>query len=172
MLMLNRKLSNSKRRNIRFCNLNNAKNIGIIYNLDDERDSHKLLRFIKYLKEEFGVRKISAITYFEGKEMPSFLIANSSLQCFVTKDLTWRNEPVKDVCLDFIEQDFDLLIDVSNQFVIPLKSILVDSKAKFKVGKYSEENEAYYDFMIDSKHIDFHDFTKELVEYLTIINEK
>ena len=170
--LLKNKLSKNKDRKVRFCNLNNAKKVGLLYNIDDERDSHKLLRFIKTLKEDFGIRNVKAISYFQDKNSPSFLEGNNSVQYFITSDLSWRREPKNDVCIEFMKQEFDLLIDLSNEFVIPLKSVLLDSKAKFKVGKYSKENEAYFDFMINSKHIDFYEFTQELVRYLTMINEK
>lgn len=170
--LLNSKLNRKRTTNVRFCNLNNAKTVGLIYNIDDERDSHKLLRFIKTLKEDFGIRHVKAISFSEAKEPLSFLGSSNSIQSFVTKDLTWRREPKDDVCKEFIEQNFDLLIDLSNEFVIPLKNVLLDSNAKFKVGKYTEENKAYYDFMINSEHIDFFEFTQELVKYLTMIDEK
>ena len=167
---LNRLLVNSKARSIFFCNLNKASNVGLIASVKDEEDYKKIINFIEYLKGDIGIRKVNAITFYNEKEIPSFLQTKLSFDFFTSEDLSWNREPLKDACKNFMKEDFDILIDLTDDFIIPLRNILAKSKASFKVGKYSEDNEAYYDFMIDSKHNNFHQFTKEAVRYLTIIN--
>ncbi len=167
---LNKMLASHKARNILFCNLNNAKNVGLIASIKNEDDYKKVQTFIKYLKGEIGVRNVETIVFYNEKVEASFLSSKLSFDFFTSEDVSWSRKPLKEACINFSEEKFDVLIDLTDEFIIPLRIILVQSKAKFKVGKYSAENEPYYDFMIDSEHNNFHQFTKEAVRYLTLIN--
>ena len=166
---LNSLLAKSNR-NALFCNLNKANSVGLITSIKNEEDYQKLITFVKYLKGDIGVRNVKAIAFYSEKDEPYFLQSKLSFDYFTSEEVSWNRDPIKDTCISFIKEDFDILIDLTDEFIIPLRSILVQSKAGFKVGKYSVENEPYYDFMIDSEHNNFSQFTKEAVRYLTIIN--
>ena len=154
-----------------FMNLNKAKSIGLIYEVTNEQELKQIQNFANHLKGEFGIKVVYSLVYIKEKETPNYIQAKHSLDYFLSSDLTWRKEPTKDVCKSFIEKDFDILIDLTGEFSLPLRFILVQSKAKFKVGRFSETNQAFYDFMITCKEKDnFKSFTKEVVRYLTMIN--
>ena len=73
--------------------------------------------------------------------------------------------------LDFLEQQFDILIDISIIKTIPLLYLLVHSKAKFKVGWQGEGNN-FYDLNIDvSKNPNSQYLMEQIVYYLENINE-
>lgn len=169
---LNSLLKKESSRSINFCNLNNAKSIGLLIELKEETDYKKLLNFIKLLKGDYGVRNVSSIAFYNNKEEASFLQAKLSFDFFLATDVNWRREPQKEACNIFMNEKFDVLIDLTDSFSIPLRRILLTSKAQFKVGRFSEENQMYYDFMIDSNKSNFTQFTQEVVRYLTMINEK
>lgn len=169
---LNSLLTKRVDRKVSFCNLNNAKNVGLLIQLKEEKDYEQLTRFIKNLKGDYGIKNVSALAFYKGKETPAFLNAKLSFDCFLPSDLNWKREPQKQACETFKNEEFDLLIDLTEGFVLPLRFILLTSKAKFKVGRFSEENAKYYDFMIDAGQTKFSQFTQELLRYLTTINEK
>lgn len=165
-------LNQKQDRKVTFCNLNNAKSVGILCAIGDESDYKRLINFIKELKGEYGVRTVNSLAFYNDKEEPFFLQSKLSFDFFLPTDLNWKREPLKSVCKSFTDESFDILIDLTEEFNIPLRNLLLQSKAKFKVGRYNEENQNYYDFMINSEHSNFSEFTKEIVRYLTMINEK
>lgn len=165
-------LSKKSTRQVSFCNLNNAKTIGLIVALKDEADYKRIMSFIKVLKGDYGVRNVSALAFYQDSEEPLFLKSKLSFDFFLETDLSWRKEPLKLNCKSFVDENFDILIDLTDSFSIPLRHLLLVSSAKFKVGRYSEVNTPYYDFMIDSEHSNFNQFTQEAIRYLTMINEK
>lgn len=157
---------------VTFCNLNNAKNVGLLIELKDETDYKKLQKFIKVLKGDYGVRNVSAMAFYNYKEEASFLQSKLSFDFFLSSDVNWRREPLKKSCENFKNEKFDILIDLTDEFSIPLRNLLLQSTSKFKVGKFSEQNQPYYDFMIDGAQSNFSQFTQEVTRYLTMINEK
>ncbi len=165
-------LAKQNNRKVIFCNLNQAKSIGLIYELKDESDQKRLLNFIKVLKGDFGVRNVKSLAFYNEKEEEFFLQSKLSFNYFLASDLNWRREPLKNECKTFADEQFDILIDLTDEFSIPLRSILLSSNAKFKVGKFNEINQSYYDFMIESETLNFNQFKEEIIRYLTMINAK
>lgn len=165
-------LKEQKSRRVTFCNLNNAKNVGLLIELKEESDYKILINFINVLKGDYGVRNVSAIAFFNQKDAPSFLQSKLSFDFFLASDLSWKREPLKKECINFKTEKFDVLIDLTDDFSIPLRSLLLESTSKFKVGKFSQKNQAYYDFMIEDEQTNFSQFTQEVIRYLTMINEK
>lgn len=169
---LNSLIKRPTKRQVSFCNLNNAKTIGILHAIENESDYKRLINFIRELKGEYGIRTVKSLVFYGEKEEPFFLQPKLSFDFFLPSDLNWKREPLKPVCTNFIQENFDILIDLTEEFQIPLRNLLLQSQAKFKVGRYSKENQNYYDFMINSEHSNFSEFTREIIRYLTIINEK
>ncbi len=159
--------------NKQFVNLNQAKSVGLIYKVGNEQELKQIQNFANYLKGEFGIKTVYSLVYIDKKEDPPYVQAKHSFDFFLSSDLSWRKEPIKDVCKNFQEKNFDIIIDLSDEFSLPLRFILVQSKAKFKVGRFSVANQPFYDFMITCKGKDnFNSFTKEVVRYLTMINAR
>mgnify|MGYP006921594351 CR=1 FL=1 len=70
---------------------------------------------------------------------------------------------------DFIDTDYDLLINYSNQSSIFMNLVALRSKAKFKVGFANNELQDLYDFMIDTASNKVDIFNAELAKYLQIL---
>ena len=74
--------------------------------------------------------------------------------------------------IDFIEKEFDILIDTSLNQIITFHYLVALSKAKMKVGKYSNRYD-YYDFVIDvGNNDDFAYFVNQIKHYLCELNKK
>ncbi len=169
---LNTLINQQTKRKVSFCNLNNAKSVGILFYIENESDFKRLLSFVKVLKGDYGVRNVSSLALYSENEEPFFLQSKLSFDFFLPSDLNWKREPLKPVCSTFVQEEFDLLIDLTEDFNIPLRNLLLKSKAKFKVGRYSEENQTFYDLMINAEGANFSEFTQESLRYLTMIHEK
>ena len=167
---LKRELKAAKRQ-VSVMNYGESSKIGILYLGDDEK-MHKLVRsYVKHLKEEEGIRKIMALSYFSGKILPAYLQAKLSFDFFTKKELNWHQRPSGTVVNNFVNEEYDILIDLSPPESLPLRFILVQSKARFKVGMMSDENQPYYDFLIDiGENQTPERFIEQVNHYLKILN--
>jgi hypothetical protein len=110
--------------------------------------------------------------FIDEKELPADYQSKLEFDFFTRKDLSRFYKPGGNTVKNFIQEDYDILIDLTSEEVIPLRYILNYSRARFKVGFYSEENQPYYDLMINMKKYNMIDFIDQVNHYLKIINTK
>ncbi len=139
-----------QRRRVTVSNFDSAKSIGIVYSLKDREYQDVVEKYVDFLKGEVGFKKIVILGYFDGPRVPSFIINQSIRYQYFTNKMVdfFCHGNCKEVA-SFIKEDFDVLIDLSDDFKVPVKHVVAYSKAKFKIGRLSEENEKYYDFMVE-----------------------
>lgn len=153
-------------------NLEEALSVGIIYQVDREETYHLVKKYVRFLKEHEGIRKIMALGFIDVKELPPEYQSKLEFDFFTRKELSRFLKPGGITVTNFINEDYDILIDLTNEQIIPLRYILNYSRARFKVGVYSEENEKFYDLMISMKKYNIVDFIDQVNHYLKIINTK
>ena len=156
-------------RRCQMTNLRDAKKIGILYTLDDVPDYDRVSEFVSLLQGDHKV--VKALGFVKNKNLVERFLPKLSYDFFSKRDLTWFYKPIHNQVKDFIEKEFDLLIDLSLHDNFPLKYISGLSKALFRVGKFSEINAEYYDMMIDMKPTTTsEEYLGQVQHYLTIIN--
>jgi len=150
-------------------NLENAYKIGLIYNASEETSYIKVSQFVKFLQNKG--KKVKALGFVKYKQIPHYCIPMLSFDFCTSKNINWFNKPSSVFVRDFINEEFDIIIDLNLDNNLSGQYISGLSKAKFKVGIFSESNSKYYDLMIklDNKR-NLNDYIKELIHYLTIIN--
>jgi len=150
-------------------NLRDAKKIGILYNLDDVPDYEVVAEFVTQLQHDR--KEVRALGYVKNKNLVSRFLPKLSYDFFSVRDMNWFYKPVKDKVMDFIQKDFDLLIDLDMKDSLPLKYISGLSMSMCRIGRYSEHSTSCYDFMIDVKSsTPVTEFIRQITHYLTIIN--
>ena len=150
-------------------NLNTAKSIGILYDATDLNDMMLVSEFVNDL---FKTKKdVKALGFVNKNELSHHHIPLLQFDFFFLKDLNWYYKPQNYIINNFVEKDYDILINLCDSTCIPIKYLAGSSQAKFKVGKY-EENIDLYDMMIDVKENTLSALIKEIHHYLTIINQK
>ncbi len=166
--LLNRRKKKLKR-NRKIQNFKSAKNIGILFyiNKNNQQDINKVLDFLSFLKKENS--NIKALAYINKKNIPYQFFNNKGMLYFCRKDLNIFEQPKKNAIGSFINEEFDVLIDLNIEGVFPLKYVSSLSKAKFKVGKYFHHLNGH-DMMLN---IDMNNTLDYMIEqtknYLTII---
>lgn len=169
-LSLKKELRTQATRKVVTTNLNDAKAIAFLYKINTEEDCIRVNKFMKYLKSEFGIKRVFFLGYWDNaKKDPEFLQTKLDFDFFSKKDLNWRGVPAGGNIDNFMSEQFDILIDLNNYFNIPLRYLILKSTAKMKVGRYSKENEPYFDLMLADNKTDFEEFCNQLVKYLTMI---
>ena len=152
------------------CNLEDAKSIGILYEATSQEQILEIKPLVKYF---FGLRKdVKAFGYVNSKKYDECHIPKLQYDFFNLKDLNWYYKPQNDYIKNFVQQEYDILINLSNSDCIPIKYLVASSIANFKVGKH-EEGYDIYDLMIklDKKEDSMRKLMSEIARYLNIINK-
>lgn len=150
-------------------NLSKAKYIGILYVVGDENQYLKVCDFVKSLQDER--KEVKAIGFVNNKAIPYYCYPKIAYDYFTIKDLNWFMKPSNSFVHDFINKEFDMLIDISIESCFSIQYIAGLSKANFKVGRYGINPLNFYDLMlqVDDK-INLIDYLKYIKHYLTILN--
>jgi hypothetical protein len=133
--------------------LENAASVGLLFEATVLEDRNTVLRFAEQLKSKG--KKVKLLGYFNEK----LKSGDFPFDHFDKKQLDWALRPKSETITNFANQTFDLLINVSPKTVLPLDYIAACSKARFRVGPFTE-NTFCYDLMIDQ------DEKKGLEEFL------
>ncbi len=166
--LLRRKLKNIKRTPI-ICNVDNAKSIGIVFNSSKKED----MASIKKLETMFKQKNIpfEVLGYIPSKHKPDELIGDSHHHYICLNDFNWLFQPKSELIHQFIQKDFDILIDLYQEDEFPIEYILKISQARFKVGCAHVNNELH-DLMIDveKKKDDATYLSEQILHYLSMLN--
>ncbi len=129
-------------------NITNATTIGIIYHLSSEEEYNSVSYFTKKLQEQG--KKVHVMGLYESSRIPVYYIPKLSYDLILLKDIDLFYRPKGKFVEEFIQSDFDILIDLSSPDNFTLNYIAVLSKASFKVGRKIDDRSLPYDIMIDA----------------------
>lgn len=150
-----KRLVQSRKRTKKFINLSKAQSVGIIWG-ENDRAAFEMLK--KYLKEhhiQFGDLCYSD----QNREIT-----------FGDKDFSLFGTPKTQAVNDFINQKFDILIDISLADSLSVQIVRALSLASFKTG-WSLASPNFFDFSIDvSQRRDAYYLAEQLIYYLNEIN--
>jgi hypothetical protein len=163
--------SSRVRRDRKIFNLAGASNIGVLYYLPDEPTYRKISDYVKKLQDTGKI--VKALGYVQNKRLTGQFLPKLSYDFLYPAGLNWQFKPIATAAKDFIEAEYDILLDLSVEDHLPLLYITGMSKARFKVGLKSDRRSKYLDLMMDLGDKDGLDELIEQVDhYLTIINKK
>lgn len=150
-------------------NFNSAESVGILYKDTDEAFMNKLKEYASYLKSNFNISKVILLGFVDEpeKKIPAWQKHSMEFGFFSRQQLNWHQRPISGVA-DFIEQDFDILIDFSGGNVLPLNFVMKESRAKMKVGMRGTRTERYCDFILNmGNQFGMDKFVEQLNAYLS-----
>lgn len=167
--VLRRRLSHQKRvREI--CNLDLAQSVGIIFSASDQQSYDRASKFVNFLITSKEIQ-VSALGYVDNKQMLHFFSDKRNFKFFSRKNCNWYGKPKNPSVDTFIDNEYDILIDLSLDSSFPIEYIVSLSKAKLKVGRFVEGSEHIYDFMLDvSKDNTLDNLINQIELYLSIVN--
>jgi len=146
--LLKRCLKNSKPfREKKIVSLEQVKTMGVLCQISDE-DSYKEI-YSLFSKLHSPKRNVWLMGYIHEKKVPYFCLQQLSADYFSKKELNWYGKPDFGQLYDFLDKDFDILIDFSNNNLPPLHYILSKTKAKLIIGA-NIHAENFYDIYIKS----------------------
>ncbi|MBT5614947.1 MAG: hypothetical protein HOJ77_01695 [Flavobacteriales bacterium] len=151
------------------CNLDNAQSIGILYDATSEEQIKIVKPFVSYF---FDLKKdVKALGYVNSKQLSFHHTPKLQYDFFYQKDLNWYYKPQNYIIDNFVKKEYDILINLCDSSIIPIKYLVASSIAHFKIGVH-EENYEIYDLMIslkDDKSME--KLMHEIRHYINLINK-
>ena len=159
-----------KKRKAHYSNINQVKNIGIVWDASKIDDFACLSRF--YQKMHENKTDVKILGYFDGKNITNQFTAIRYLSIVKKEELNLFYHPVSADTHTFVNNRFDVLIDINFKKLLPLQYISSLSNAGFKVGLFDSETiDTPFDLMMDLKGpVNVEDYLNHVVHYLEMIN--
>ena len=151
------------------CNLDNAQSIGILYDATSEEQIKMVKPFVSYF---FDLKKdVKALGYVNSKQLSFHHTPKLQYDFFYQKDLNWYYKPQNYIIDNFVKKEYDILINLCDSSIIPIKYLVASSIAHFKIGVH-EENYEIYDLMISLKDDkSMKKLMHEIKHYINLINK-
>ncbi|MDG2264052.1 MAG: hypothetical protein P8L19_03260 [Flavobacteriales bacterium] len=149
--------------------MDNAQSIGILYDATSEEQIKMVKPFVSYF---FDLKKdVKALGYVNSKQLSFHHTPKLHYDFFYQKDLNWYYKPQNYIIDNFVKKEYDILINLCDSSIIPIKYLVASSIAHFKIGVH-EENYEIYDLMIslkDDKSME--KLMHEIRHYINLINK-
>ena len=151
------------------CNLDDAKSIGILYDATFKDQLDTIKPFVQYF---FDLKKdVKALGFVNSKQLSFHHTPMLQYDFFYQKDLNWYYKPQNYIIDNFVKKEYDILINLCDSSVIPIKYLVASSKAHFKIGPYEADYEIY-DLMISLKEDkNMQKLMYEIKHYINVINK-
>lgn len=111
-------------------------------------------------------KNVKVFSYIESKKKLPTLRQNQ----VYNKDFNWKGELQNANAIDFLNQEFSVLVGYYSGTHEFLDLLVAGSKAQFKVG-FSQADERLYDLLVGVSEKDPAALAIELKKYLTILNK-
>jgi hypothetical protein len=166
--MLHNKLVKMKRK-IHYSGIDQVKKIGIVWDASNNEEFTSLSKFHNRMAE--NKTDVSILGYFPGKILPVQFTAHRYLSVVKKEEINFFYHPVSAETHNFVNNNFDVLIDLNFRQIFPLRYISSLSKASLKVGLSGTHNTSTFDLMMDLKApVSVDEYLEQVVHYLKMIN--
>ena len=164
-----KKMAKTKRK-VFYSDFSQIRNIGIVWDASNTADFSSLSKFCQKMHEKNIEVKI--LGYFPGKELPNQYTAIRYLTCLRKNELSFFYIPETSEANSFINNRFDVLIDINFNKIFTLNYLTFLSMAAFKVGLFeSERNDTPFDLMMEIKRpVSADNYLDQVLHYLEMIN--
>lgn len=167
-LALTRELEQKPVSNREIINLQEAKNIAIIFNATNIEDVITVTQFADSLK---NMGKNVEMLGYENKKPKKD--AQEQPHIFDKSNINWFEKPTGTKISTFKKQKPDILICAFEKECLPLEYLAAVSLAKFRVGKYTSKNVANYELMINlEKNQNLQYLLTQFTHFLKVINTR
>lgn len=123
-----------------------AKKIGLLYDATEDHNYEVVKQYVKSIRSM--QKEVLALGYVDKKVLPSNQFAQYGLDFFTRKNLNWQMIPGNPIVTNFINERFDILINLNSNKCFPLRYISAVSHARFRVGRFDKKDMLCYDLMI------------------------
>lgn len=144
------------------CALRDAATVGMLCEITDEDSYKAIFRIFTQLQDSGKV--VHLIGYIDEKFVPFYCLQQLSADYFCQKQLTWCGEPDVVQVTDFIQRDFDILLDFNYRYHAPVEAILSAAHSKFVIGSCANYKDIY-DLYIQTESGNYNQFLSSTFNY-------
>lgn len=138
--------------------------IGCIVDLDKFDKADIFYEFLEAFQLPPNAVKIIGYKSFYDKNSPY------ATPVFSDKDLGWNGDVENSYALEFLNNEYDLLVNYYNENSLLLNLMSIKTNARLKVG-FKSVGPDFSDLMLDTPLADFNTFKTELKKYLRVLKE-
>lgn len=140
---------------------NEAHEIGVLSTLYNYEKQQIIRTFIEQLQADD--KKVKVLCYDTRKEKTKIF----GFDTFTKRDISFGGKFSNSDVIDFIGMKFDFLFHLDFEPDVIMNKILALSQAHCRIGRYNEEQTAFYELMIDAKNMD--ELYDEMYRYTKIL---
>jgi hypothetical protein len=122
-----------------------SKSIGVIFTVEDRKKHEEIKEFVKHLEQD---GKMVRVLEFLPKEKENYDFLYSF---FTLKHLNFWGNITSSEAIQFADQPFDYLFHLDTASTPLFEHLLARTKAHCRIGKFRENEDAFYELMIDCK---------------------
>jgi len=150
-------------------NIHTNASIGILYDAT-ERETFEIVReFYRDLRSNGN--SPASLGYIDFKEVTFHPLARPESDYFFKHQLNWMQKPNSTVVENFINEPFDILINLTLKDFYPIDYIAALSKAGLKIGRLESAVSFCYDMSFQNReNSDLKSFAYTIIHYLSQIN--
>jgi len=157
-------------RTVSYSGFDNVRSIGVVWDTNNPNDFKSIAAFHSKMGQR-GI-KVKVIGYSEMKVLPSEFTAIQYFTCLRKEDIDYLFRPISPESEAFINENFDVLIDINFKKVFPLFYISSMSRGGIKAGLLGNDNSLTFDLMIEKENPSVGEYLDYIVQYLEMINNK
>jgi len=150
--------------------LEETKQIGILTAIANKEEYLDIFSIFSQLQQMN--KTVKMVAYIDEKEVPYYCLQQLAADYFCQKDMNWYGKLMMPQVIDFVNFEFDILIDFSQQFYIPIQTILSMSKSQMLIGRNSALKEQYDLFIDMNENTDNQYFLKNIAIYTSKLTGK
>ncbi len=167
--VLRKRMTRTKRKK-HFTNIDQVKKIGIVWDASGVDEFACLSKF--YQKMHENKTDVFIFGYFPGRNLPNQYTAIRYLSVIKKEELNFLYHPVTKESTTFINNRYDVLIDLNFKKLLPLQYISSLSNAGLKVGLFeSGTTDTPFDLLMELKRpVNVQNYLDQVIYYLGMIN--
>jgi hypothetical protein len=169
--LLSKKAARTKRK-VFYSAFNDVRKIGVVWDASKTAEFAGLSRFHQRMLD--NKIDVTIFGYFPGKNLPDQYTAIRYLTCLKKDEINKFYLPESSDARAFINNPFDILIDINFDRQFPLSYVTKLSRARFKVGLYQNETtDSPFDLMMNINNpVDIDSYLTQVIHYLEMIKDK
>lgn len=154
-------------REIEMSSMNAARTVGIVCLVDKETNWNEIRKVTKEFHEKGA--KVEVMGVFYGNVKPLWYIETLNVTLCTDKELGLSQIPTGMHISEFLEKEFDVLINFSITDDFAPFYLAALSKAKFKIAIDNEKHRNHFDMLLKLEDINMEEYQKQLIHYLSKI---
>ena len=159
-------LENHSKGDKQLISLQKAKHVGIVAAIANEEEYIDVFSVFSQIQQM--EKSVKMVAYIDEKEVPYYCLQQLTADYFCQKDVNWYGKLMMPQVIDFVNTEFDMLIDFTHRFYTPIHTLLTLSKSRLIVGGNNTQKEQY-DLFIDMNDETGH---QKLLENIIIYTSK